>query len=157
MPSTWPPQWPSENREGRQSEVERNNDMRCQSIRGCNHNDAHLCLNTQVLASITAKKRDKCIPTHKRTRTSFVDAGGFPWRILDTSSWQPPISWLTQSSAVAKISGLRSSPLQPQALMRRINSAQRSGTGNVFSAGSGGNVVTTRETPMSRYASKDQH
>jgi hypothetical protein len=78
MPSTWPPQWPSENREGRQSEVERNNDMRCQSIRGCNHNDAHLCLNTQVLASITAKKRDKCIPTHKRTRTSFVDAGGFP-------------------------------------------------------------------------------
>jgi len=43
------------------------------------------------------------------------------------------------------------------ALTRRINSAHRSSTGNVFSAGSGSNVVTTRETPMSRYASKDQH
>ena len=70
--------------------------------------------------------------------------------ILDASSWQPPVSWLTQSSAVAKISGLRSSLRQPQALTRRINSAQRSSTGKVFSAGSGGNVVTTRSTPMSR-------
>jgi hypothetical protein len=43
------------NREGRQSEVDRNNDMGCQSTRGCSHNDAHLRLNTQVLASITAK------------------------------------------------------------------------------------------------------
>ena len=43
------------NREGRQSEVDRNNDMGCQSTRGCSDNDAHLRLNTQVLASITAK------------------------------------------------------------------------------------------------------
>lgn len=37
------------------------------------------------------------------------------------------------------------------ALTRRINSAQRSRTGNVFSAGSSDNVVTTREIPISRY------
>jgi hypothetical protein len=77
--------------------------------------------------------------------------------ILDASSWQPPVLWLTQSSAVAKISGVRSSLRQPHALTRRINSAHPSSTGNVFLAGSGGNVVTTRETPMSRYASRDQH
>jgi hypothetical protein len=51
--------------------------------------------------------------THKSTRASFVDAGGLTRKILDASSWPPPVSWLTQSSAVAKISGLRSSLRQP--------------------------------------------
>src|ERR1700749_35535 len=69
---------------------------------------------------------------------------------FDADSQQPPVSWLTQSSAVAKITGLRPYLCQPQALTRRINSAQRSSTGKVFSADSGGNVVTTRSTPMSR-------
>jgi hypothetical protein len=35
-------------------------------------------------------------------------------------------------------------------LTLRINSAQRSSTGKVFAAGSGGKVVTTLATPMSR-------
>jgi hypothetical protein len=43
------------NREGLQSEAGRNNDMGRQSTRGCSRNDAHLCLNTQVLALLTAK------------------------------------------------------------------------------------------------------
>ena len=49
-----------------------------------------------------------------------------------------------------EISGVRSSLRQPHAWTRRINSAQRSSTGKVFSAGSGGKVVTTRSTAISR-------
>lgn len=42
-------------REGLQSEADGNNDMGRQSTGSCSSNDAHLCLNTQVLALLTAK------------------------------------------------------------------------------------------------------
>jgi hypothetical protein len=117
-------------------------------IRGTDSSNPSPSAITEVLIKYYQYIRSyRCVVTHKSTRASFVDAGGLPWKILDACSWQPPVSRPTQSSAVAKISGLRSSLRHPQALTRRINSAQRSSTGKVFSAGSGGNVVTTRSTP----------
>jgi hypothetical protein len=51
-------------------EMDRNNDMGRQGIRGCSHNDAHLCLNPQVLALTVMNPGREIIEIFSLTRGS---------------------------------------------------------------------------------------